>query len=187
MGKLSKNKSNNSSKKGTPEKEQVVAAAEAAPLTKRISKKREGAPNAIIFGTGEYTTGYVNNEKSKSDKGVGVVGLVHFDLRSRGKIGERVVLVGTNGKKFAGIREHFKRNIDARFKNLTSRFESFPEDSVASDTRAFEKGIASMESGDVASVFTPDDTHFEIAMAALEKGLHVMVTKPIVKNLEEHR
>jgi len=28
-----------------------------------------------------------------------------------------------------------------------------------------------------------DDTHYDIALACVEKGLHVMVTKPIVKTL----
>ena len=32
-----------------------------------------------------------------------------------------------------------------------------------------------------------DDTHFTIAMECIERGLHVMVTKPAVKTLEEHR
>ena len=41
--------------------------------------------------------------------------------------------------------------------------------------------------GDVCSVFTPDDTHFEIISAALDRGLHVMATKPMVKTLREHR
>jgi hypothetical protein len=27
------------------------------------------------------------------------------------------------------------------------------------------------------TIFTPDDTHFEIAMAAVQRGLHVLVTK----------
>ena len=31
-----------------------------------------------------------------------------------------------------------------------------------------------------------DDTHFEIAMAAVEAGMHVLVTKPAVKTLEHH-
>ncbi|CAJ1442173.1 unnamed protein product [Effrenium voratum] len=35
--------------------------------------------------------------------------------------------------------------------------------------------------------FTPDDTHFEICKAALEGGLHVLVTKPMVKTLAQHK
>ena len=41
--------------------------------------------------------------------------------------------------------------------------------------------------GDICSVFTPDDTHYEIIDAALERGLHVMATKPVVKTLKEHQ
>merc|ERR1712232_1394243 len=48
---------------------------------------------------------------------------------------------------------------------------------TASDT--FKKG-------DVAIVFTPDDTHFDIAMECIKKGMHVMVTKPIVQTLDHH-
>jgi len=39
----------------------------------------------------------------------------------------------------------------------------------------------------VAVIFTPDDTHFEIAMECVKAGMHVMVTKPIVKTLEHHK
>ena len=35
--------------------------------------------------------------------------------------------------------------------------------------------------GDICSVFTPDDTHYDIIEAALDRGLHVMATKPVVK------
>ena len=34
--------------------------------------------------------------------------------------------------------------------------------------------------------FAVRSTHFEIAMAAVERGLHVMVTKPAVKTLADH-
>jgi hypothetical protein len=44
-----------------------------------------------------------------------------------------------------------------------------------------------MKPGDVAIIFTPDDTHFAIASAAITAGLHVLVAKPIVKNLQEHK
>ena len=30
------------------------------------------------------------------------------------------------------------------------------------------------------------DTHFDIALACVERGLHVLVTKPVVKTLENH-
>jgi hypothetical protein len=51
----------------------------------------------------------------------------------------------------------------------------------------FLQAIGSMKPGDVAIIFTPDDTHFAIASAAIAAGLHVLVAKPIVKNLQEHK
>jgi D-galacturonate reductase len=65
-------------------------------------------PNALIVGTGEYTTGFVYGAASTSDKKIGVVGLVLFDLKRRGLVGE-ISFAGTNGTKFPAIREHFKQ------------------------------------------------------------------------------
>merc|ERR1711973_576494 len=67
--------------------------------------------NSIIFGTGEYVTGWTGAEGSKSDKSLGVVALVHFDLRERGLIRDKIALCGTNGNKFEAIRNHFKEKI----------------------------------------------------------------------------
>lgn len=35
--------------------------------------------------------------------------------------------------------------------------------------------------------YVQDDTHFEIAMEAVRRGLHVLVTKPAVKTLAHHQ
>eukprot|EP01061_Rhynchopus_euleeides_P019803 TRINITY_DN32491_c0_g1_i1.p1 TRINITY_DN32491_c0_g1~~TRINITY_DN32491_c0_g1_i1.p1 ORF type:complete len:436 (+),score=155.61 TRINITY_DN32491_c0_g1_i1:49-1308(+) len=141
-------------------------------------------PNALLFGTGEYTTGWTAGGGSKSDKTMGVVGVVHFDLRVRGKVGPRIGMCGTSGAKFPAIREHMRKNIT--FTDMPIDFESYPEDDVQRDAKAYEKALTHFSPGDVCSVFTPDDTHYDIALAALERGLHVMVTKPIVKTLKEH-
>eukprot|EP00899_Mesostigma_viride_P007008 jgi/Mesvir1/16308/Mv12760-RA.1 len=51
------------------------------------------------------------------------------------------------------------------------------------DPEAYKRAIAKMSRGDVAIIFTPDNTHFPIAMACVEHGLHVLVAKPLVKTL----
>merc|ERR1712083_1137541 len=51
---------------------------------------------------------------------------------------------------------------------------------------AFRDAAAAFQPGDLAIIFTPDDTHFDIAMACIERGMHVMITKPPVKTLEDH-
>ncbi|KAJ9468154.1 scyllo-inositol 2-dehydrogenase (NAD(+)) [Diplonema papillatum] len=141
-------------------------------------------PNALLVGTGEYTTGWTGGGGSKSDKSMGVVALVHFDLRNRKLTGDRIALCGTSGTKFAAIREHMKSKID--FVGLNTEFDQFPAADVASDPKSYETAVKDFKPGDVCSVFTPDSTHYDIAMAALEHGLHVMVTKPIVKTLKSH-
>ena len=82
--------------------------------------------NAVIFGTGEYVTGWTGAEGSKSDKSLGVVALVHFDLRERGLIGDKIALCGTNGSKFPDIHKHFADKIKfANIKDLS--FDQFPQ------------------------------------------------------------
>eukprot|EP01060_Flectonema_neradi_P018557 TRINITY_DN2541_c1_g2_i6.p1 TRINITY_DN2541_c1_g2~~TRINITY_DN2541_c1_g2_i6.p1 ORF type:complete len:442 (+),score=78.50 TRINITY_DN2541_c1_g2_i6:85-1410(+) len=142
-------------------------------------------PNALLFGTGEYTTGYTGQGGSKSDKTMGVVAVVHFDMRQRGMIGERIGLCGTSGTKFPAIREHMDKVIT--FKGMDKSFENYPAEDVPRDAKAYMKALQQFQPGDVCAVFTPDDTHYEICMAALDRGLHVMATKPMVKTLEEHR
>ncbi len=142
-------------------------------------------PSVLMVGTGEYTTGYVHNGASGSDKSAGVVALSLFDMRRRGKVG-RLKMAGTNGTKFPGIRRHVHESIARVYKDLDVTFESFPDDTVHSDPQAYLAAMDELQPGDIVTVFTPDDTHFDIAMEAVDRALHVLIAKPIVKKLEEH-
>ncbi len=138
-----------------------------------------------MVGTGEYTTGFVNGGASGSDKGAGVVALTLFDLRQRGKVGA-LSMAGTNGQKFPGIREHFQRVISQRYQ-LDATFDSFPADNCGGKPDAYLEALAKLEPGDLVTIFTPDDTHFPIAMAAIEHGCHVLIAKPLVQTLAHHQ
>lgn len=63
--------------------------------------------------------------------------------------------------------------------------DTFPQDGVFSN-EAYLEAIEHFKPGDIVTIFTPDDTHFDIAMACIKKKLHVLVTKPAVKTLQEH-
>ncbi|OJJ60927.1 hypothetical protein ASPSYDRAFT_42747 [Aspergillus sydowii CBS 593.65] len=141
-------------------------------------------PSVLMVGTGEYTTGYVGGTASGSDKKVGVVGLSLFDLRRRGKVGD-LSMVGVSGRKFPGIRDHLHKNITQVYNNLDTSFTSFPADN-ATDPDAYKAAIDALPKGSAITIFTPDPTHFPIAMYAIERGIHVLVTKPAVKTLPEH-
>ncbi len=141
--------------------------------------------NVLMVGTGEYTTGYVHGSAAQSDKGAGVVGLTLFDLRRRGRVG-RLAMAGVNGTKFPGIRRHLAQAIGERYKGFDLAFDSYPADDVQRDPDSYLRALDALAPGDAVTVFTPDDTHFDIAMAAVERGCHALVAKPLVKTLEQH-
>ena len=143
-------------------------------------------PNGLMIGTGEYTTGYVHGAASQSDKGAGVVALTMFDLRRRGKVAQ-LSMVGTNGTKFPGIRAHLQRAIAETYRDLDVSCKTIPEDTVERDPEAYLIALDSMSPGDFVTIFTPDNTHFQIAMEAVKRRLHVLIAKPLVKLLSEHR
>jgi len=139
-----------------------------------------------MMGTGEYTTGFVDGKGADSDKSQGVVGLVCLDLMEKGKI-SRLGMCGTNGLKIPGIMAHMDKVIGQVYEGLNPRvIETWPKAGVV-DRKAFKTAAAAFKEGDCAIIFTPDDTHFEIALECIERGMHVMITKPPVKTLEEHR
>lgn len=141
--------------------------------------------NVCMVGTGEYTTGFVDGKASGSDKKVGVVGLTLFDLRRRGKVGN-LSMVGTSGSKFPSIRQHLQKNITEAYNGLDTDFTSYPADTER-DPEAYKAAIDALSPGDAITIFTPDSTHYAIALYAIQKGVHVMITKPAVKRLAEHQ
>jgi D-galacturonate reductase len=159
------------------------------PLFRQVTKGgfdgTQSPINVLMVGSGEYTTGFVNGSASKSDKAAGVVALTMFDLRNRGKV-DRLAICGVNGMKFPAIREHMNKAIADVYDGLDVTVDTFPADDAV-DPSAYVAALDSFHPGDAVTIFTPDDTHFEIAMAAVERGLHVLLTKPAVMTLEHHR
>ncbi|KAF1350897.1 D-galacturonic acid reductase-like protein [Delphinella strobiligena] len=141
--------------------------------------------NVCMIGTGEYTTGFVGGGQSGSDKKVGVVGLTLFDLRRRGKVGN-LSMVGVSGNKFPAIRQHLEKNITQVYNGLDTSFESFPSEDKR-DPDAYKTAIDALSPGDAITIFTPDPTHYPIALYAIQRGIHVLITKPAVKALAEHQ
>lgn len=107
-----------------------------------------------------------------------------FDLRRRGKVSD-LSMVGVSGKKFPAIREHLQKNISDAYNGLDVSFKSFPSDDQT-DPEAFRTAIDALPRGSAITIFTPDSTHFDIAKYAIERGIHVMITKPATKLLSHH-
>ncbi|EPT04246.1 NAD-binding protein [Fomitopsis schrenkii] len=140
--------------------------------------------NVLMCGTGEYTTGWTGAGASKSDKKIGVVGLTLFDLRRLGKVG-KLGMVGVNGSKFPAIRQHLLENIANVYKDMDTTFDSFPDENKV-DPEAYKTAIDKLSPGDAVVIFTPDSTHYPIARYAIERNIHVLVTKPAVQLLPHH-
>jgi D-galacturonate reductase len=141
--------------------------------------------DVLMIGTGEYTTGYVGGSAADSDKGSGVVALTMFDLRRRDKV-QRIGMCGVNGSKFPGIRAHMQQRIGDVYQDMDLTCETWPSDDAV-NPNSYIEASSTYKRGDVAIIFTPDDTHYDIAMECINKGLHVMITKPIVKTLRDHQ
>jgi len=95
-------------------------------------------------------------------------------------------MAGTNGTRYPAIRNHLQTKIADVYKDISVDFESFPADNVERDPKAYLAALDTLKPGDFITVFTPDDTHYEIALEAIKRKLHVLLTKPPVKKLEEH-
>jgi D-galacturonate reductase len=62
---------------------------------------------------------------------------------------------------------------------------TYPADG-ATDALAYRAALAALPRGSAVTIFTPDDTHFSIAMDCVAAGMHVLVTKPVVMTLAQH-
>lgn len=83
--------------------------------------------------------------------------------------------------------EHLQKNISAAYNNLDVSFASFPSDTTTHDPESYKAAIDALSPGDAITIFTPDTTHYPVALYAIQHGIHVLITKPAVKHLAEHQ
>jgi len=142
--------------------------------------------SVLVIGTGEYSTGYGLNS-AKTDKGAGVIMLTLFDLRKRGLVGD-LHLAGVSGGKFPAIRAHMAAKIGSAYpgSSFDLSCSTYPADGE-SDPLAYRTALAALPPASAVLIFTPDDTHFSIALDSLKAGMHVLLTKPLTLTLAEHR
>jgi D-galacturonate reductase len=139
--------------------------------------------NLIIVGAGEYITGLGPAGATGSDKPAGIVALAAFELRRCGKVG-RIGICARDGSRFEKVRRHFAERIGKPY-GLDTSFEPFPSEARIV-TEPLAEALPRFAAGDAVIIFTPDDTHFPIALAAVEHGCHVFVAKPLVLTLAQH-
>lgn len=90
------------------------------------------------------------------------------------------------GRKLTRSGEHLNNNITKAYNGLDTSFESYPANDTK-DADAYKAAIDRLKPGDAITVFTPDPSHHPIALYAIERGIHVLLTKPAVKQLDHHQ
>eukprot|EP01006_Ploeotia_vitrea_P014096 TRINITY_DN37486_c0_g1_i1.p1 TRINITY_DN37486_c0_g1~~TRINITY_DN37486_c0_g1_i1.p1 ORF type:complete len:425 (+),score=57.49 TRINITY_DN37486_c0_g1_i1:41-1315(+) len=141
--------------------------------------------NVLMIGAGEYTTGYVGHAAgAASDKPAGVIAISMIDLRRRGLVGD-LSMVDAVGTRMPIVRELMQKKIGNAYKEMNCDIKTFPADDVEFDTKAYQTAIKELPKGSMCTIFTPDNTHFEIAEFAIENGIHVLLAKPAVKTLAD--
>ncbi|KAJ3526755.1 hypothetical protein NMY22_g10044 [Coprinellus aureogranulatus] len=170
--------------------------------------------NVLMCGTGEYTTGWTGSGASQLVLSLSPYLTCGGWARLGGEVQcvpqlidaieqvDWLGMVGVNGGKFPAIRQHLDKNIGGVYKDMDltwvpsrfglvaeteaeSSFEEYPKEGKV-DPEAYKAAIDDLKPGDAVIIFTPDSTHFPIALYAIERGLHVLVTKPAVQKLEHH-
>jgi D-galacturonate reductase len=54
------------------------------------------------------------------------------------------------------------------------------------DSEAYKTAIDALEPGSAIPIFTPDTTHYPIALYDIQRKIHAMITKPATKLLQDH-
>ncbi len=113
----------------------------------------------------------------------------------------RLAVIGGGPGSFIGAMHRTAARLDDRYELVAAALSSDPERSqragvelgVAED-RSYADGITLLDAeaarddgADVVAVMTPNDSHHQLAMAALDRGFDLIIDKPITNTLAEAR
>ncbi len=111
----------------------------------------------------------------------------------------RLAVIGGGAGSFIGAMHRQAARRDDRYEIVTGVFSSNAEKSkkdakaLGMDSKRIYSSVAEMldaeasrkDGADVVAIMTPNDSHFEYSMAALERGFDVICDKPMTNTLEE--
>ena len=111
----------------------------------------------------------------------------------------RLAVIGGGPGSFIGAMHRQSARLDDRYEIVTGILSSDPEKSkqaakelgFASDrlyanvTEMLDAEVERPDGIDVVAIMTPNDSHYEYSMAALERGIDVICDKPMTNTLEE--
>lgn len=111
----------------------------------------------------------------------------------------RLAVVGGGPGSFIGAMHRQAARLDDRYELVSGVLSSNPERAIqagkeiglpvdrihGSVTAMLDAEIARSDGADVIAIMTPNDSHFEYALAALERGFDVICDKPMTNTVEE--
>jgi len=111
----------------------------------------------------------------------------------------RLAVIGGGSGSFIGAMHRQAARHDDRYEIVTGVFSSNPEKSkkdalhLGMDAKRIYPSVMEMfdaeasrkDGADVVAIMTPNDSHFEYSMAALEHGFDVICDKPMTNTIEE--
>ena len=111
----------------------------------------------------------------------------------------RLAVVGGGPGSFIGAMHRQAARLDDRYEIVTGVFSSDPEKSkqagleLGMDTQRLYSSVTEMldaessrgDGVDVVAIMTPNDSHYEYSVAALERGFDVICDKPMTNTLDE--
>ena len=111
----------------------------------------------------------------------------------------RLAVIGGGPGSFIGAMHRQSARLDDRYEIVTGILTSDPERSkqAASElgfahdrlystvTEMFDAEVSRQDGIDAVAIMTPNDSHYEYSMAALERGIDVICDKPMTNTLEE--
>lgn len=111
----------------------------------------------------------------------------------------RLAVIGGGPGSFIGAMHRQSARLDDRYEIVTGILSSDPERSkqaakelgfapdrsYSSVTEMLDTEVSRTDGIDVVTIMTPNDTHYEYSMAALERDIDVICDKPMTNTLEE--
>jgi len=113
----------------------------------------------------------------------------------------RLAVIGGGPGSFIGEMHRSAARIDDRYELVAGVLSSDPERSVAAGRalgldpdRCYGDGVSMLvaeagrvDGAEVVAIMTPNDSHHDLVIAALDRGFDVIVDKPLTNTLEEAR
>jgi predicted dehydrogenase len=111
----------------------------------------------------------------------------------------RLAVIGGGPGSFIGAMHRQSARLDDRYEIVTGVLSSDPDKSkqaakelgfapdrlYANVTEMLDTEVSRQDGIDAVAIMTPDDSHYEYSMAALERGIDVICDKPMTNTLEE--